>query len=212
MLHDDLISVGRELYERGMQTTRSGNISARDGASFVITKTGTNLGRLAPADLVSVAVDPAVPIPRDASCEAPVHRAIYLASDAGAVVHAHPPYAIALAHTIRSGGITPIHNEALVGLRWIPIIDTSVDGREGGEDPRPIAEQLASWCSLIVRSHGAFSTGASLSEALYKMFLLDDVCRISTIVQSVRREATLTIVGKPSPIKHRRAKGALAIR
>jgi ribulose-5-phosphate 4-epimerase/fuculose-1-phosphate aldolase len=127
-------------------------------------------------------------------------------------VHAHPPYAIALAHTIRSGGITPIHNEALVGLRWIPIIDTSVDGREGGEDPRGIAEQLASWCSLIVRGHGAFSTGASLSEALYKMFLLDDVCRISTIVQSIRREATLTIVGKPSPIKHRRVKRELAIR
>src|SRR5690242_12932926 len=174
MLHDELISVGRELYERELQTTRSGNLSARDGDCFLITKTGTNLGRLTPADLISVALEPAASISAAASCEAAVHRAIYNASDAGAIVHAHPPYAIALAHTISSGGITPIHNEALVGLKWVPIIDTSVEGREGGEDPRGIAGQLACWCSLIVRGHGAFSTGANPGEALYKMFLLDD--------------------------------------
>jgi L-fuculose-phosphate aldolase len=214
MLQDELISVGRELYERGMQTTRSGNISARDGDSFLITRTGTNLGRLAAADLISVALDPAVAIPAGASCEAAVHRAIYNASGAGAVVHAHPPYAIALAHTIRAGGVTPIHNEALVGLKWIPVIDTSVHGREGGEEPRGIAEQLASWCSLIVRGHGAFSTGASLSDALYKMFLLDDVCRISVILQSIRREKEpeFAVAGKPARIKQRRVKSAPAIR
>lgn len=189
MLQQEVISVGKELYERGLQSTRSGNISARDGDCFVITRTGTNLGRLTASDLISVPLDLGAPIPRGASCETAVHRAIYNASGAHAVVHAHPPYAIALAELERERGITPIHNEGMAGLKWIPVINTSVEDGEGGEDPSAIAKQLANWCSLIVRSHGAFVVGRDLDEALYKMLLLEDVCKINSIVRAMNGAA-----------------------
>lgn len=185
MLREQLISVGRQLYERGLQSARSGNISARDGDRFVITRTGSNLGRLTRDDTIAVEIDPDSPIPENASCEAPVHRAIYNATDAGAVVHAHPLYAIALAQATSEPGIAPVHNEALFKLKWVPIIDSSVQGKEGGEAPEPIAERLIDSCSVIIRKHGAFTVGPDLDDALYKMLLLEDVCKIASILLSI---------------------------
>ena len=185
LLQEELIAVGRELYERGLQTPRSGNISVREGDMFLITGTGTNLGRLKRSDLVAVDMRASAPIPPGASRETPVHRAIYNATDARAIVHAHPPYAIALAQVVEPHGVTPIHNEGVSGLKWVPIIDSSVRGEEAGEDPAAIVAELACWCSVVVRHHGAFTIGANLDEAVYKMMLLEDVCKIACILRGL---------------------------
>lgn len=186
VLLDQIISIGRELYDRGMQTSRSGNVSARDEDRFLITKTGTNLGRLEHDDLIAVEVSETVPIPSSASCETPVHRAIYNATSAHAVVHAHPPYAIALAQASLERGIRPFHNEGLAGLGWIPVIDTSVPGHDVGENPNGIAEQLREWCCVLIRGHGAFTIGRDPDEALYKMLLLEHTCKMICIFESLR--------------------------
>ncbi len=185
LLQEELIAVGRELYERGLQTTRSGNISVCEGAMFFITGTGTNLGRLKRSDLVAVDLRDSAPIPPGASRETPVHKAIYNATAARAIVHAHPPYAIALAQVAKQQGIMPIHNEGAAGLQWVPIIDSSVRGKEAGEDPTAIVAELVRWCSVVIRNHGAFAVGPNLDEAAYKMMLLEDVCKIACILQSL---------------------------
>ncbi len=184
---EQLITVGKELYNRGLQTTRSGNISVRNGEHFLITKTGTNLGQLLESDLVSVDIQQHVPISADASCESPVHRAIYNATDALAIVHAHPIHAIALAEIANNASLLPVHNEGLAGLKRIPIVDTTVLGQDSGEEPSAIAAALAKYCSVVVRNHGAFTAASSLSQALYKMLLLEDSCRIVFLVQSVKK-------------------------
>jgi len=185
MLIQELISAGKLLYERGLQTTRSGNVSARDGTVFWITRTGTNLARLTETQFVQVELDDSTSIPREASVESPVHRGVYNASSARAIVHAHPPYAIAAAQALGEGGITPIHNEALVGLKWIPVIETSVAGEDTGEAVEGIAQQLSRWPALVIRGHGAFTIGGDVEEALYRMVLLEEVCKISCILKSL---------------------------
>jgi L-fuculose-phosphate aldolase len=176
-----LIAVGRELYDRGLQTTRSGNISVRDGDQFLITKTGTNLGRLKDSDLIDVDLRPNLPISPAASCESPVHRAI------------------ALAEISTADGIQPIHNEGLAGLKWIPVVDTTVLGQDIGEEPNAIAEALSRWCSVVVRSHGAFTVGNSLEQALYKMLLLEDSCRINFLVQGLKGTSKLRSLPNLTP-------------
>lgn len=186
MLIEELISAGKQLYERGLETPRSGNISARDGNLFWITRTGTNLARLTAAQFVQVELNELVAVPPDASVETPVHRGVYNASGARAIVHAHPPYAIAAAETVGTEGIAPIHNEARVGLKWIPVIDTSVAGEDTGEDVAGIAAQLSRWPALVIRGHGAFTIGSNIDEALYKMVLLEEVCKINCILKSFK--------------------------
>ena len=183
---EQLILVGKELYLRGLQTTRSGNISVRIGDQFLITRTGSNLGRLSESDFITVGMRHCANIPVGASCETPVHRSIYNASDARAIVHAHPIHAIALAQISKGDNIRPIHNEGLVGLRRIPIVDTTVPGKDNGEEPSTIAMALNESCSVVVRNHGAFTVGTSPDQALYKMLLLEDSCHIVFLVQSVK--------------------------
>lgn len=181
-----LIAIGNELYSRGLQTTRSGNISIRVGDQFLITKTGSNLGKLLQSDLIAVDIRPHVPIPTSASCESPAHRAIYNATEALAIVHAHPIHAIALAQIWNSDSIEPIHNEGIVSLRQIPIICTTAPGEERGERPDAIAASLTEHCSVVVRNHGAFTVASSLEQALYRMLLLEDTCRIVFLVESLK--------------------------
>ena len=177
-----LIAVGKELFGRGLQTTRSGNLSVRDGNRFIITHTGANLGRLSDDDFTGVALECASPIPSEASCETPLHRAIYNATDALAIVHAHPIHGIALAQVSAGGRILPIHNEGVAGLKCISVVDTTVPGKDTGEEPAAIVAALMESCAVIVRGHGAFTVGASLDQACYRMMLLEDSCRINLLV------------------------------
>lgn len=186
-LREQLIAVGKELYDRGLQTTRSGNISVRDREQFLVTKTGANLGRLAQSDLICVDITRHAPISREASCESPVHRAIYYTTEARAIVHAHPVHTIALAEILSENGILPVHNEGIVGLKWIPIVDTTVLGLDIGEEPSAIVSALTKSCVVVIRNHGAFAIGGSLDQALYKMLLLEDTCQIKILAHSGTR-------------------------
>ncbi len=208
----ELIAVGKELFSRGLQTTRSGNLSVRDGERFLITQTGANLGYLSDSNFLTVGLADHLPIPAEASCETPLHRAIYNATDALAIVHAHPIHAIALAQLSSDDRILPIHNEGLAGLKCIPIVDTTVPGKDTGEEPGAIAAALTQSCAVVVRGHGAFSIGNSLDQACYKMMLLEDSCRINLLVLNHSRTAAapkvLTVSKSPRRTGPRRFAGS----
>jgi len=119
--------VGHDLYALGMVSSHGGNLSVRlDEERMLITRTGSMIGRLAPADVLETSlVDCGDPRDGDCSVELVVHRAIYAATDARAIVHAHaihtvtrsffedaivPPFTFtvslnkAVAHTVHSPG------------------------------------------------------------------------------------------------------------
>ncbi len=166
----------------GLQSPRSGNLSVllADARAFVIKRRGASLRELEPdRDLVTVELDG--PAPPEASSEVAVHRAIYCATDHRAVIHAHPPYAIALSFS--AAVIHPLHNEAQAVLGDIPI--TSSSASEGqGEEPGPIVEVLRKGRAMLVRGHGAFSAGPDLESAFYYMGLLEAACKIVYLARS----------------------------
>ena len=93
---EELITIGRDLAEKGFCPANSGNLSFRVEAGFVITSAGSELGKLTPASFVLVTdVDifkkkvvcagSAQP-----SSEAMMHQMIYEARpDANVILHAH---------------------------------------------------------------------------------------------------------------------------
>ena len=50
-LRDEICELGRSIFERGLTHGSTGNISARCGDGWLLTPTGSNLGRLDPARL-----------------------------------------------------------------------------------------------------------------------------------------------------------------
>ena len=88
--------IGRDLYVGGLISSHGGNMSVRFGDRVVIKRRGAMLGRLREGDLIETGLEKPDSGIALASTELIVHRAIYLATPALAIIHAHPRTAIAL--------------------------------------------------------------------------------------------------------------------
>src|SRR5919201_1739104 len=97
-LRHEIVKIGRLLYERGLIVAGDGNISARLSEELIITTpSGACKGMLEPEDMVVVDMDGRV---RGGSRKPPGEFKMPRAfsknrPDARAVVHAHPPTAVA---------------------------------------------------------------------------------------------------------------------
>ena len=92
-------SVGRDLFLRGIVAANTGNLSVRQRNRIFITRRGCMLGSLQEHDLIETGVNKNDRFTPLASTELAVHRAVYQATPAQAIVHAHPPYSIVLSMT-----------------------------------------------------------------------------------------------------------------
>jgi L-fuculose-phosphate aldolase len=173
---DELIHTGQQMGQAGLIRGSGGNLSFRDGASIVISRSGVDLARLGPADFV--AVDPARDLtsqqalwPRPSS-ELSMHLAAYRARpQCQVVIHAHPPHCISLGLVGRSlPAISPdyyLHLGPIVPLLGY-LTPTTVELAEA------VATALARGPAVLLQNHGALVTGRSAAEALLRLVLLEE--------------------------------------
>jgi L-fuculose-phosphate aldolase len=159
----ELIAVAQALDAAGMVLNKSGNVSCRTPAGFVITPAGVPYAGLAPEGLATLRLDgePAAHGPQPSS-EWRMHAAVYMARpEVHAIVHTHSPKATALACAGR--GIPPFHYMiALAGgdVRCMPyatfgtadLAATAVRGLDGRR-------------AVLLGNHGVITIGSSLDEA-----------------------------------------------
>ncbi len=92
-----MVAVARSLFARGYSFGSSGNLSVRSGDYMLVTPTGSSFETVSPAQIAKVRRDGATVGKPKPSKEAHFHLAIYDARpDAGAVVHLHSTYAVAV--------------------------------------------------------------------------------------------------------------------
>jgi 3-dehydro-4-phosphotetronate decarboxylase len=94
-----LQAAGHYMLDNDLAWGNAGNISARLGLDhYLITASGTRLGKLADEDFVECSFDGPLPGERKPSKETPMHRAIYeQRPEIGAVLHASPFYSTLVA-------------------------------------------------------------------------------------------------------------------
>jgi len=186
-MHEEFARIGRDLWESGAVSSHGGNMSMRDGDRLFITRTGSMLGHLGPDDVVETSITG--PDPRDERCsvELVVHRAIYAATGAGAIVHAHTIHTIA--RSLIEDRIVPIDSESLLRLVDVPVVTASstVGSPEAGA---LLAEALRDRSVAVLRSHGPFATGSSLEEAFMAVSCLEASCQILDVLESIGRAPT----------------------
>jgi L-fuculose-phosphate aldolase len=132
------------------------------GDRLVITRRGSMLAHLETQDLIETGVsenDSGVML---ASSELVVHRAIYQNSWALAVVHCHPPKAVAL--SLLQEEIVPVDSEASYLLHRVPVLETELSI---GSDQmaRVLSNALKQHKIVMLRGHGCFAIGHMLEEA-----------------------------------------------
>src|ERR1700744_1450298 len=94
-LRNKIIEIGKLLWDKGLVTGFNGNISTRvDADTILITATGTCLGFLKPADIVTLSLKTGEVVGEaKASSERFMHSEVYKNfPDIKAVVHTHPTY------------------------------------------------------------------------------------------------------------------------
>ena len=161
--------IGKRLRQEGLVGANFGNMSVRDGAGFLITRNGAFLD--CPGDLVYVPLDGAVP--PEASSEYRVHREVYRLTRHLAVVHAHPPHAVAI--SLDRDCINPIDSEGEMFCPTIPV----VTGPPGSmEMAKRVASALKDGGAVIVRGHGTFCGARSLEEGYVLTSIVEDSCRV----------------------------------
>ncbi len=174
--------VGRELMALGLLSLHAGNLSVRQDGRVFITRTGSRLGRLGANDVVETPIGPDKrPHPR-ASMELPTHLAIYEGSGAGAVLHAHPPSAIALSFV--TDRIVPMDSEGAIILREVPVIRAR-KVVASAEVARQAAALLRNHRVVVVATHGSFAVGQSLEEALSVTTTLEMSAKIALMVRAL---------------------------
>jgi L-fuculose-phosphate aldolase len=176
-------TIGQALFAQGLVSPQSGNLSVKLGERLVITHRGSALGFIQEGDLVETGINKnnrATPL---ASTELEVHRSIYKHTSALAVVHAHPPYAVALSFTEKE--IVPADVEGQALLSSVPILCTDMEWRPG-ELSDEIARLLVDHRVVLIRGHGTFAASQLLEEAYYYTVVLEQSCRLLYLLKALR--------------------------
>jgi L-fuculose-phosphate aldolase len=177
--------IGRDLFLAGVISSHGGNMSVRMGDRILITRRGSMLARLEPGDIIETGLGENDANVMLASTEINVHRAVYQGTAAQAIVHAHPPYAIA--RSLVCDEIVPIDSEGSYLLHKVPVVAAELTA---GSDE--VAELLPRWLKeydlVMLRGHGPFAIGHLLEEAYQLTSVFEMTCRILTIAEAMGQE------------------------
>lgn len=169
----------QRLFERRLVSGWGGNVSCRVGGNrFLITAQHAALGFLRPEDLVPIdGSGRPLNRRRKPSSETALHLAIYHATAAKAVIHAHPPRVVAF--SLGRSSFTPLSFEEKYTLGEIPVLPQDTPTVTAVE---PVVEVLRTRPVVILRGHGTVAIGRDLKEAFLLTDLLEEAVRCQSLV------------------------------
>ncbi len=177
MDRSSLVAAYRELIARGLSQGTAGNVSARRGEAMLITPSALPAAAMRAADIAQMrlAEDGAWRGRARPSSEWRMHRDIYRARpEIGAIVHAHPPHATAMA----------------MARRPIPAAHYMVAAFGGGDVPcapyrtfgtaalsEVAVATLAGRTACLLANHGCIALGADLADAMWRAVELETLAQ-----------------------------------
>ena len=178
-LLNDMLAAARRLHDRGLLAAGDGNLSLRlDDGRIAMTPSGVPKATLNREDLAYLALDGTILSGRPSS-ERAMHLAIYRAvPEARAVVHAHPPTAIAW--TLARPELKELPSDSLpeviLAAGRIPVVPMAMPGTEAmGTTLLPY---LPGHRLMILARHGGLCWGESIQEAAGGLERLEQVADI----------------------------------
>ena len=174
-----LCEAGRRLHGAGLLAAADGNLSLRlpDGR-IALSPSGVAKARLCPEDLALLAPDGRV-LSGCPSSERALHLEVYIrCPEAQAVVHAHPPVAVAWTLARPQWGELPCEGlpEAILAAGRIPVAPYALPGSpELAASVRPL---LPAYRLILLARHGGLAWGEDLEEACGGMERLEHLAVI----------------------------------
>jgi L-fuculose-phosphate aldolase len=169
--------IGKRLFAEHLVGGNFGNISARKGdEGFFIKRTGAYLDVAGELVFVPLHGD----APNNASSEYRVHREVYRKTKHEALIHAHPPCAVAASLVMDE--VVPEDSEGEMLCPNIPVVQGAPGSQEIAEN---VTRALSSSKLVIARGHGTFAAGKTLDEAYVYTSLAEHSCRVLILKRSL---------------------------
>ena len=188
-LRERLSMWGKSLFDRGLSSGSSGNISVRLEDGFLITPTNSCLGLLDPAALSKLAPDGSPVSGERPSKEVPLHLSFYAGrAEAAAIVHLHSTYATAWscrADIDPHDAFPPLTPYVLMRAGKVPVLPYADPGTD---QLRPHLLRVAPTCSaVLLANHGPVVSGASLDAAVYAAEEVEEIAKVGSRGDPERR-------------------------
>ncbi|MBI3978965.1 MAG: aldolase [Chloroflexi bacterium] len=186
---EEIARYTRKLDAKGYMGSHSGNLSIRVGNRIFVKRRGAASDEIGRDDVVELSVVGESANIYLASTESYVHRAIYRATSALAIVHAHPPFSTVC--SLLYDEILPIDEDGEYVLKKIPAV--AVDRTSGSKElEERVSQALRSYKGITVRGHGTWAIANLLEDAYHITCMIEAACQIRYLVdasgQQSRRE------------------------
>lgn len=178
-LRQQMLHYSQLVYEKGWVANHDGNLTARQsGDRLLATPTAMSKADIREQDLIVVDLQgQKVSGRRRPFSELALHSAIYeKRPDVKAVIHAHPPYATAMAVAGQSME-RPILAEAVVSLGdKVPLVPFALPKTPAWT--RGLETLCVSYDALLLENHGVIAYGDDLEQAFLRLELVEHLARI----------------------------------
>ena len=173
-LREGIVAAVHALAAHNLNRGTAGNVSARWNDGFLVTPTGLAGDEMQPGDIVPMAFDGSWHGTRKPSSEWRFHRDLYAArAEVGAIVHAHSPFATALACI--GADIPPFHYMiARFGGSTVRCAPYATFGTQALSDHALAA--LEGRCACLLANHGMLVFGRDLRHALDLAVEFESLC------------------------------------
>ncbi len=190
-LREQIVRVGRLMYDHGLIVGVDGNISARLSESrILVTPSGLCKGLMTPEQVIVVDLEgKKVGAETEGNrslrptSETRMHLEVYRQrSDVGGVVHAHPCTTIALsiAGIQLADRMIP---EAIVNLGLVPTTEYATPASD--ENVYAIRDLIAGHDGIILQRHGTLTVGKDPWQAFVRTEFLEQVARITMMLRQL---------------------------
>jgi len=192
-LREEICELGRSLFQRGLTHGSTGNISARCADGWLLTPTGSSLGRLDPGRLSKLDWNGKLLSGDAPSKESFLHLAMYQERERnGAVVHLHATHSVAvsvLEELDPDDLLPPLTAYYVMRIGTLPLVPYYAPGDLG------LAEAVRGYArrhhALLLANHGPVVGGTSLAAAADAVEELEATAKLYLLLQG-RRVRPLT--------------------
>lgn len=182
-----IIDAGKILQNEGLKDLTRGHVSARlphDPSRFYMKPHSVGFGEITPQNIVTCTLEgEKIDGGGRMHSEVYIHSEIFkLRQDIGSVIHAHPPYAVALAATGQE--IEPISQPSSLFVDRLPVFDATMDLIRTPAQGHQLALALGGHMAVLMRGHGVVVAGETLEEAVVRMLMLENACMIQLLAKT----------------------------
>jgi ribulose-5-phosphate 4-epimerase/fuculose-1-phosphate aldolase len=192
-LRDELCAVAKSLYDRGLTHGSTGNLSVRCGEHWLMTPTGSSLGRLDPARLSKLDANGRLVSGDAPTKESFLHLGMYAErARTGAVIHLHSTHSVAVSvlDGIDAGDVLPpITAYYVMRIGRLPLVPYYAPGDMKLADA--VRALAGKHHALLLANHGPVVAGASLAAATDAIEELEATAKLYLLLQG-RPIRTLT--------------------